>query len=155
MLSDRAKKSRLPTFSAADNGATFIGSKDFPPSLVTACLRQDPKGILFGTGEVPSEIFTKQQQEVLHDKLYGKKFLICSGGSDKLVPYSCAEPFLGWFKEAAGSRFKEEKIEVDDRVYEGIGHQFSAEMVDDAVRFVVDAVAGAGADSTELRSSKI
>lgn len=153
MLSDRARKSRLPTFSTADNGATFLGSKDFPPSLVTACLKQDPKGILFGTGEVPSDIFTKQQQEVLHDKLHGKKFLICSGGSDKLVPYSCAEPFLSWFKEAAGSRFKEEKIEVDDRVYEGIGHRFSAEMVDDAVKFVVDVVAGA--DGGELRISKI
>ncbi|KAK4211655.1 hypothetical protein QBC37DRAFT_426577 [Rhypophila decipiens] len=159
MLSDRAKKSKLPTFSAQDNGSTFLGSKDFPPSLVNACRKQDPRGILFGTSEVTTETFTKKQHDVLHEKLAGKKILVCSGGSDKLVPYSCSEPFLRWLKEATTARFKEEKIEVDDRVYEGIGHQFSEEMVADAVRFVVDVVGGADADNVpgkdEVRSSKI
>lgn len=169
MLSDRAKKSRLATFSATDNGAvSFLGSKDFPPSLVDACLKQDPRGILFGTSEIPptpadKKSLTKKQRDTLHERLAGKKILVCSGASDKLVPYSCSEPFLRWLKEAVVTLATvgpgSPRIEVDDRVYDGVGHQFSAGMVDDAVRFVVDVVAGADTDAgggkDEVRSSKI
>ena len=52
-MKDRARKSGLPTFKAEDSGASFLGSPDFPPDLVRTCLANDPKGILFGTNEVP------------------------------------------------------------------------------------------------------
>ncbi|KAM7196501.1 hypothetical protein V8F20_006975 [Naviculisporaceae sp. PSN 640] len=151
MLSHRAKKSRLATFSAADNGATFLGSKDFPASLVNACVKQDPRGILFGTSEVNTKNLSTKQQDILQERLGGKKILVCSGGADKLVPYSCSEPFLSWLKDAV---VKEKNIEVDDLVYEGVGHQFSPQMVEDAIKFVVDVVAGADGDALSANVKK-
>ncbi len=85
----------------------------------------------------------------------GKRFLICSGAEDKLVPYSCSEPFLGFFKQAA-TAWPELDLAIEDNVYPGRGHEFSPEMVDDAVRFVRDVVAS-GSDGTDERerSSKM
>ncbi|KAK4242533.1 hypothetical protein C8A03DRAFT_29295 [Achaetomium macrosporum] len=147
LLSDRARLSKLPTYSAQDEGASFLGSKDFPPSLVEACKRLDPKGIFFGTSAVPDAYASGEEDEAarktVQQRLCGKKFLLCSGGDDKLVPYRCSEQFLQWFKQATGAWFKEERVSVDDRVYPGIGHTFSEDMVTDAVAFIVDAVANA------------
>lgn len=153
--------SKLSTFSAQDNGASFLGSKDFPGSLVEACKKADPKAIFFGTDAVPDATASGPTdgtaKHIFHDRLRGKKFLLCSGGIDKLVPYRCGEPFLQWFKQAAGSWFKDENVSVDDRIYPGIGHAFSADMVKDSVQFIIDAVGSAdqGAESEERRGSKI
>ncbi|KAK3326481.1 hypothetical protein B0H66DRAFT_600601 [Apodospora peruviana] len=166
MLSHRAKRSKITDGS----GASFLGSKEFPQSLVDACLKFDPKGIFFGTSDVPDDATSSsptdqaKQKQILHDRLHEKKFLLCSGADDRLVPYSCGEPFLRWFKEATGSQFKVERISVTDKVYPSIGHEFSAEMVDDAVSFIIDevvtasgedAAADAHAGREEARSSKI
>ncbi|GKT91218.1 alpha/beta-hydrolase [Colletotrichum tofieldiae] len=104
LLSDRAKKSKLATFSAEDNGVSFLGSRDFPPDLVASCLRHDPKGILFGTGAVPASAGSLSGDErrrlrgVLDGlRLGNKKFLVCSGAEDKLVPYKMSEPFVDFF----------------------------------------------------------
>jgi hypothetical protein len=156
--------SRLSTFSAQDGGASFLGSKDFPPSLVKACKKSDPKAIFFGTATVADATASgptdEAARQVLHERLRGKKFLLCSGGDDKLVPYQCGKPFLQWFKQAAGSWFKEENVSVDDRIYPGIGHSFSADMITDSVRFVMDVVASADLGATvrgsdEQMASKI
>lgn len=167
LMSNRARKSKLSTYPAAkgDAGITsFLGSKDFPPSLVDACLKYDPKGTLFGTSNVPKSSLESPGDESLrqrvHERLEGKRFLLCSGGDDRLVPYSCSVPFLDWFKEAAGVSFKEEGIYVEDKVYAGIGHEFSADMVKDAVRFITDAVASADGSGSangrdDQRGSKI
>ncbi|KAK0719744.1 hypothetical protein B0H67DRAFT_484770 [Lasiosphaeris hirsuta] len=165
LMSNRARKSKLPTYPMAkgDAGtASFIGSKDFPPSLVDACAKFDPKGILFGTSSVPkspSGSPDESLKQCLHERLEGKKFLLCSGGDDRLVPYSCSVPFLDWLKEATGVSFKEEAIFIEDKVYPGIGHEFSADMVKDAVQFIVDAVASADSGSEkgneDQRASKI
>lgn len=139
LISERAKKSKLST--AAEGGASFIGSKDFPPALVEACRKYDPKGLLFGTGEVPRPgQYPEHTRAVLAERLRGKKFLVCSGGEDRLVPYSCAEPFLNWFKDATGSWHEGEDISVEDIVYPGIGHAFEGKMITDALRFIVDNV---------------
>ena len=147
LLSDRARLSKLSTFSAQDAGASFIGSKDFPPSLVEACKKFDPKAIFFGSAAVPDVkspgASDEASRKILRDRLRGKRFLLCSGGDDKLVAYRCSEPFLRWFKQATGSWFKDENVSVDDRVYPGIGHSFSADMVTDSVQFILDAVASA------------
>ena len=63
---------------------------------------------------------------------------------------------MGWFKKAAGEWYREEGVEVDERVYQGVGHSFSADMVVDSVRFVMEVVGGAdGPGSEEGRASKI
>ncbi|KAK1995739.1 hypothetical protein LX36DRAFT_712914 [Colletotrichum falcatum] len=148
LLSDRAKKSKLATFSVEDNGASFFGSRDFPPGLVASCLRHDPKGMLFGTGAVPAAAEGIPEDEMRHlrgalDRLRvgGKKFLICSGAEDKLVPYKISEPFIEFFAEAAGTWYADEGIALENNVYEGVGHAFSERMVEDSLRFLVDAVA--------------
>ncbi|KAK3308949.1 uncharacterized protein B0T15DRAFT_123852 [Chaetomium strumarium] len=164
LLSDRARLSKLATYSAQDKGASFFGSKDFPPSLVEACKKFDPKGILLGTSAVPdvqsSGVEEEPARRIAQTHLRGKKFLLCSGGDDKLVPYRCSEPFLKWFKQATETWLKEERVSVDDRVYPGIGHTFSKDMVTDAVSFIVDAVANAERSASasggdEQRTSKI
>ncbi|KAK1479903.1 hypothetical protein CCUS01_00457 [Colletotrichum cuscutae] len=160
--------SKLATFSAQDNGASFLGSRDFPPDLVASCLRHDPKGILFGTGAVPTpdSLTTEDNAEeqkrlrgVLDGlRLHGKKFLVCSGGEDKLVPYAMSAPFLEFLTAATGTWYRDAGVEVENKVYEGVGHAFSEGMVEDSVRFLVDAVAGkdaGGAGAGTGEKSKI
>lgn len=155
LMRDRARLSKLATHSAADGGASFAGSRDFPPALVEACKKLDPKAILFGTSAVPapgtttSEAERRRLRAVLDQKVRGKKFLVCSGGDDKLVPYRCSKPFLDWFKDAARTWYADGGVYIEDNVYAGVGHTFSAEMVKDAVRFVVDVVAGEEKGSSE------
>ncbi|KAH8911922.1 hypothetical protein BR93DRAFT_33559 [Coniochaeta sp. PMI_546] len=156
LMRDRARLSKLATYSAEDQGASFAGSRDFPPALVEACKKLDPKGILFGTSAVPapgatSEAEQRRLRAVLDERVKGKKFLVCSGGDDKLVPYRCSQPFIDWFKDAARTWYADGDVYVEDKVYAGVGHAFSSEMVEDAVRFVVN-VAG-GEASVERRSS--
>lgn len=158
-MSDRARLSKLSTFAAEDNGASFLGSHDFPAGLVDSCSRLDPKGIVFGTASAAwpaSEADQLQTRQTLRAAVAGKSFLICSGADDKLVPYRCAEPFLNFFKRAA-TQWSDVGFSVEDNVYPGTGHVFSAEMVRDAVRFIVDAVSADNkkTPSTDDRSSKI
>ncbi|KAK3903103.1 hypothetical protein C8A05DRAFT_33184 [Staphylotrichum tortipilum] len=157
LLTDRARLSKLATYSTADSGASFLGSADFPPSLVASCANFDPKGIFFGPAAVPTGHAAPDAavRHVFRERLRGKKFLLCSGGDDKLVPPRCGEAFVGWFKKAAGEWFREERVEVDERVYAGVGHAFSAEMVVDAVRFVVEVVGGAENAGGEEGRAKI
>ncbi|KAK4246263.1 hypothetical protein C7999DRAFT_33306 [Corynascus novoguineensis] len=149
LLSDRARLSKLSTYSAKDNGASFLGSEDFPPALVDACKKFDPKAIFFGTDPVPDVTeaakYHSTALRIMQERLRGKRFLLCSGGEDKLVPYRCAKPFVNWFSQASQSWCKDEDIPlfVSDRVYPGVGHEFSPEMIKDSVQFVVDTVASA------------
>ncbi|GJC79713.1 hypothetical protein ColLi_02551 [Colletotrichum liriopes] len=163
LLSDRAKKSKLATFSAEDNGVSFLGSRDFPPDLVASCLRHDPKGILFGTGAVPASAGSLSGDErgrlrgVLDGlRLGNKKFLVCSGAEDKLVPYKMSEPFVDFFAGAVETWYAGEGVVLENKVYEGIGHAFSEGMVEDSLRFLVDAVAAKdGSQGGEERRAKI
>lgn len=145
LISDRAKRSKLQTAMAEDGGVSFLGSKDFPPALVEACRKYDPKCAVFGLTPVPKPSGTQPPGlagEVARQKiercLSGKKLLLCSGGEDRLVPYRCAEPFVSWLKDAAGSWLKHCDLSVEDKIYPGVGHAFDAKMVEDSVRFVVD-----------------
>ncbi|KAJ0159051.1 hypothetical protein CTA2_10398 [Colletotrichum tanaceti] len=147
LLSDRANKSKLATFSAFDDGASFLGSRDFPPDLVASCLRHDPKGTLFGTGVVPAsaEGLPEDERRRLSGVLDGlglrcKRFLVCSGAEDKLVPYKMSEPFVEFFAGAAGAWYADREVMIKNKVYDGVGHAFSEGMVEDSVRFLVDAV---------------
>ncbi|KAL2160614.1 hypothetical protein VTH06DRAFT_1302 [Thermothelomyces fergusii] len=165
LLSDRARLSKLSTYTADDGGASFLGSKDFPPSLVDACKKFDPKAIFFGTDPVPdiAEASSKHHGtalQVMRERVRGKSFLICSGDADKLVPSRCSKPFVDWFSQASQSWFRDEdlSLSVSDRVYPGVGHVFSSDMIRDSVQFIVDTVASVDSRPSAHRqasSSKI
>lgn len=144
LLSDRARLSKLSTFSTEDNGASFLGSKDFPPDLVKACEKYDPRGLVFGPRKTPSWPLPAEQEveakRLLTSRLRGKRLLNCSGREDKLVSYHCSEPFVKFLK-GAQKQWPELNICFDDRTYAGAGHEFSPEMVVDAVRFIVETAA--------------
>lgn len=151
LMKDRARLSRLPTYDRPTGGAGFLGSRDFPPGLVAQCARFDPKGILFGVDEVPaggsppSEAQQARLRPILDARVRGKRLLMCTGGDDKLVPWRCSEPFTRFFTAAASGWYKDSGLVADNRVYPGVGHECSPEMVVDAVRFVCEVVQGAGA----------
>lgn len=150
LLSDRARLSRRETFRAEDGGSSFLGSRDFPRDLVRACLRHDPKGILFGTGGVrdrgPEEKDEGERDRLrglLDARVRGKKVLVCSGGDDKLVPYKASAPFVGFLERAAETWYADGGMVVVNKVYDGVGHVFSPAMVEDAVAFLLNEVAAA------------
>jgi len=65
--------------------------------------------------------FLRQQ---LDPKVKGKRLLLCSGGTDKLVPYHCTEPFLKFLKTATSGWYRDANIYVEDIVYPGVGHEY-------------------------------
>lgn len=157
---ERARLSKLATYKASQEagGPPFLGSRDFPSALVGSVLKRDPKGIVFGT-EAAVWPSSSEGERAVHDTLQkhiaGKRFLVCSGGADKLVPYKNGEAFMNVFKKAV-STWPDLGVQVTDNIYDGIGHQFSPGMVVDAVQFVVDTVAdAAGADAQSPKTSKI
>lgn len=142
LMADRAVKSKR-----ASAGEAFVGSADFPPALVAQCTQFDPRGIVFGTRpiiEVPGKDDQARIKAVLDKSVKGKRFLLCSGGADKLVPWRCSETFTRFFVSAAEGWYKDSGLRVDNRVYDGVGHECSDGMVVDAVRFLVEEVIGAG-----------
>lgn len=153
LMKDRARLSKLATYDKSTGGAGFLGSRDFPPSLVAQCARYDPKGILFGADEVvesPSEAQQARLRPILDAHVRGKKLLMCIGGDDKLVPWRCSEPFTNFFTSAAEGWYKDSGLVAHNRVYSGVGHECSPEMVVDAVRFVCEVVQGAGTGGTPV-----
>jgi len=73
--------------------------------------------------------------EGLREVWKGKRLLALSGGVDRLVPYACSEPFLTEVKGAVGRG--ELELDVKDVVYGGVGHDCTAEMVNELVRWFV------------------
>ncbi|PON24283.1 hypothetical protein TGAM01_v206971 [Trichoderma gamsii] len=140
MMASRAELSKLDC-----GGTGFLGSKYFPADSVATARRFDPKGTLFGTDVIPALPLSSAEQDrlrsILDSRVRGKKLLLCSGGADELVPYSKGEAFIRLLKDAAGGWYADGGVEVDDRVYEGVGHRFAADMVTDAVAFLMRAVA--------------
>ncbi|KAI1081496.1 hypothetical protein F5B20DRAFT_67394 [Whalleya microplaca] len=158
LIKDRARLSKLETFSQADDGASFLGSRDFPDALVAACGKYDPKGILFRTGDVPSlpisDVEQTRLRPLLDARVPGKRLQVLSGDADKLVPYAAGAPFLDFFKDAADTWYKDSGVSVEDIVYPGVAHTFTADMRKDAVRFILDTVASAD-DASKASPSKI
>lgn len=159
LFTSRARKSKLKTWRADDAGRSFLGSADFPPSLVATALKRDPKGILFGTDEIanPGSADRAEQTRlrgILDDTLRGKRILCCSGADDRLVPHRCSEDLLDFLRTACLTWYRDGDVALDDRVYAGVGHAFAPPMVEDAVRFLTDAVAEFHAEALERRSQR-
>lgn len=143
LMTDRARLSKLLDYtSSSPPGTTFLNSPSFPSSLLTTLQKSDPRSILFSDSSIPSSITATQQSHIkplLSSRLTNKQILVCSGGSDKLVPYACSKPFLDFLKDATDVEkgwWKEGGCKVDDRVYEGVGHTFSEGMRRDTIVFV-------------------
>ena len=140
--------SKLATFKAKDEGSSFLGSRHFPADLVRACLKYDPKAMLFGTGAVQDPPSAEEQQRltaILDAKVGGKKILLCSGGADKLVPYAMSKPFVDFFEKGLKTWYSGRDVTLVNKIYEGIGHEFSSGMVQDATSFLLDEIAAAPA----------
>lgn len=80
-------------------------------------------------------------RDILDSRIRGKRLLVCSGANDRLVPYANSQPFLTLLKDALDGWYSDAGVVLEDRVYEGVGHSFSKDMVQDAVAFLVNAVA--------------
>ena len=168
LMSDRARLSKLQTYvSSEPAGSGFLGSKDFPKGLVEAVEQYDPAGLLLGQLDVvtaedhlhePSDREKERLILIMKEKLAGKRILNMAGGADKLVPYAAGEPFLTWLKKAIAKDgwFSGSNVVLEDKIFDGVGHEVPQAMVKEAVRFVCETLE-AGDDSTvqASRSSKI
>ncbi|PHH64248.1 hypothetical protein CDD81_4862 [Ophiocordyceps australis] len=144
LLTDRAHRNGLPS--------PLIGTPFFPNSLLSSISSSDPASLLFGTPTttpplVPDSIPAEEQPRlgsILDKTLRGKRILCCSGRQDELVPYAVGtQRFLGLLGAAArrGGWYARGQLVVEDRVYEDAGHEFSAAMVQDALDFLLAAIA--------------
>ena len=162
LMSDRARLSKLESWTQSD-GSRFFGSEDFPPSLIEAVETFDPAGLFLGSptsrqsgkyDEVP-EGEEKQRLSNLMKSLDGKRILNMAGGADKLVPYSCCQPFLRWFQRATqpGGWFGG-TVTFEDIVFDDVGHEMSLGMGIKASQFINDSLKLL-LEEVSRRSSKI
>ena len=153
-MSDRARLSKLKTWTqSSPPGSSFIGSRDFPSSLVQAIEAYDPAGLFLGDvartsnatyGNEPTEDEKKRLIPLMEKTLKGKRVLNLSGGADKLVPYKRGEAFLQWLKNATGPDgwWEHGEFVLEDIVFDGVGHAMSPDMMTTASRFVVQTLFG-------------
>ncbi len=112
--------------------------------------------MIFGTAPVASDPTDRERaKRILDERVRGKRFLLCSGGADKVVPYRSTQPFVDWFIGAAKGWHAAAKLSVENIVYPGIGHEFSPGMVKDSLRFIIDAAAAAPSGREEGKESRI
>lgn len=176
LMTDRARLSKLPSWTGSDPpGSQFLGSEAFPSSLLDTICRYDPASLFLSHASVKSTAPgplregplpepTEADKQVLRPLftrcLAGKKILNLSGGIDKLVPYHRGEVFLDWFKKAIGSGgwFADGAVTFEDIVDQSAAHEVTPKMVDEAVRFIGDALAASNDGSKgsgSVRESKI
>ncbi|KAH0556542.1 hypothetical protein GP486_005593 [Trichoglossum hirsutum] len=148
LMSHRAAKSKRPSWvNTSPQGIAFVGSRDFPGALVAAVKKYDPAGLLMGQLDggdhlhQPSDKEIQKLRPIMHDHLAGKKILSLSGGADKLVPYSCSEPFITFLSRAIEKDtgwFADGGVELTNKVFDGVGHEMTQEMLLEAVEFVAN-----------------
>lgn len=152
LMMDRAAKSKLETWTASTPpGSSFLGSRDLSTPLLKAIDETDPAGLLMArmmgrtardTTRPPTERELEHLLPLMQKHLARKRILNMAGGADKLVPYAESKPFLDWLKAAIGPGgwYAGHGVQVEDKVYEGVGHEMTAAMLDDAVNYVIDSI---------------
>ena len=143
LMQGRALQSNLETA-----GPKFLGSKDFPEQLLEAVGNHDPAGQLIGIDSTRTDRFNREPisneratiSAIMHKAFRNKRILNMSGGDDLLVPYSSSEPFLQWLQRAIapGGPFNDTNLEIEDTVFDGVGHAVSPEMVQKLNRYLVN-----------------
>lgn len=163
LMSDRARLSKLASYTTSTPpGSAFVGSKDFPIDLVAAIRRFDPAGLILQGKPVTGGDSLQGQDAIdalssLQTHLGGKRILNQSGGADKLVPYRCGGGFLNWLTESITSSQESSNIDLEfvDNIYDGVGHEFTPAMLEDALEFISASVGATDRASSQLRQSKI
>jgi pimeloyl-ACP methyl ester carboxylesterase len=162
LMTDRAIRSGLPSAVSEPPGLHFLGSNDFPPSLIQAVESHDPAGILLGeldtvTGDdhlhPPSPSEQKRLRSILSQRLAGKKIVCVSGGIDRLVPYACGEPFLSWLKRAIDPKegwAKALGIGLVDFVDPDARHEFTVPMREVVEEWLCKVLAGESGEETVI-----
>jgi len=105
----------------------------------------DPRALFFGHADVSTADDAEQQQlewkAMLDERgMKGKRILVCSGADDRVVPFAHSRPFVDWLGHASRTWYGEGSMYVESKVYSGVGHALGLEMVQDALRFVVDSL---------------
>lgn len=156
LMMDRARLSKLKDWDSSDP-CNFLSSKSFTRTLYTAVGKYDPAGLIMGElNEIVTEdgLYEPSFRErynvarVLDGTLQGKRILLLSGGTDKLVPYKCGEPFLKFLKKAIGTYYKHGGIVLEDLVFDDVGHEISPDMVKELIRFVNESLSARVESST-------
>jgi pimeloyl-ACP methyl ester carboxylesterase len=147
LMTDRARLSKLQSYhSTSPPGASFLGSKQFPKALQEAIAKSDPAGLFLPAhfnpigpdAEVDAAALAHFQQ-LLRQRLQGKRILNLSGKVDKLVPYAAGEPFLNVFKKAIAED-PSLRIGLDDVLFDNVGHAFPQSMVEKATDWICEVV---------------
>ena len=144
LMSHRAQMSSLDSWcGSTPPGANFLGSDDFPSSLVDAVGKGDPAGLSLGTTpekNILRDPKSRALQDLLRKCIAGKKILVISGAADTLVPYSCAKPFMEMLKNqiATDDHLIMSKTQIEDVIFPNTGHTMSEQMVQRAVNFIID-----------------
>ncbi|KAK2750892.1 hypothetical protein FQN55_001464 [Onygenales sp. PD_40] len=174
LMAERAKLSKLATWKdTTPPGSKFLGSESWPRGLIDVVGRYDPAALFLShmnhhavSGPVKADVLPEPTDSekltlrpLMKRCLEGKRVMLISGGSDKLVPYARGEPFLTWLKKgmAPGGWFTEGPATFEDVICEGVGHEVTPAMVEQAIRFVGESLA-AGEErepATRVRTSKI
>lgn len=165
LMTDRAIRSKVPSTLTTDPpGLQFLGSTDFPQSLIADIEQKDPAGILLSELDVygpndhlhePSEEELARLRPIMERTLAEKNIICLSGGKDRLVPYAQSKVFLDWLKRAIDKETgwaRDQGITLTDIVDQDSGHQFSKPMRDHAERWIVDYLSTNGDTQTERRS---
>ena len=166
LMGDRARKSKRQTWtSTKPPGAQFFGSSDFPQGLLDTVELYDPASLLISVLDKNdedrlskiSEAEKERLRPIMEARLGGRRILNMAGGSDKLVPYVCGKPFLDFLKNAIapGGWFSDQGTQLEDIVYDGVGHEFTSAMKERAIKFISDILADEGSDTNSSKTSKI
>lgn len=173
LLADRARLSKRDSWKKTEPpGSQFLGSADFPTSLLETVRRYDPAGLVlnhtnFGAKDAPlrqgplpdpSDQEVPGLRTVLSQTIGGKRILNISGGIDKLVPYARGESFLTWLKKAIapGGWFSDGGVYFEDLIFKDAAHELNAAMVDEVIRFVAESLTvPRGSKTGVVREAKI
>lgn len=118
-----------------------------PNALRQVCLTYDPKTILFDHMVIPTLPLSLNEQNrlspILDRHIRGKKLLVCTGAKDSLVPLQVSQPLLNVLKDAVAETgwYSKSSMVIEERIYYGLGHEISDEMVQDVVDWVMKTVA--------------
>ncbi|KAJ5780901.1 hypothetical protein N7457_006061, partial [Penicillium paradoxum] len=158
LMADRARLSKLPSWTKSDPpGAEVLGSEALPTSFLETAKQYDPAGMMLqhvdcgpstsplreGPLPQPSEKEQQVLRPILTRALAGKRILNLSGGVDKLVPYHRGKLFLDWFKQTISPDgwFGDGGVSFEDIIDQTAGHEVTAKMIDEAVRFISETLA--------------
>ena len=144
LMSHRARQTGLDSwYGSTPPGANFLGSDDFPSGLIDAVHERDPAGRFLGTnhdGSIIHDPEARELREIFRQSIAGKKIMVLSGAADTLVPYACAKPFLEFLKHeiATDEHLIRSRTHIEDLIFPNTGHEMSKQMVQQAVRFIID-----------------